>query len=189
VRHFALHVAGRVEAGEGVLALLSLLESDVLSLVAGLEAAHEDHGDLALALTFAADRGLFFSDNPVAILVEFKIFAENAWFARADDVHWDELVVLGLLVDLRLHLQAVIETSLEVLGEHEAESQVLLVGEIGSVEDKFPVELASALVDLGVSLEELELHGVASRVVEGALSDHVVHFHVRAVGCLLHAAV
>lgn len=53
--HFAFHVAGRVKASEGVLALLSLLESDVLGLIAGLEAAHEDHRDLALALTFATD--------------------------------------------------------------------------------------------------------------------------------------
>ena len=122
-------------------------------------------------------------------MVEFKVFAEDAWFALAYDVHGDKLVVLGLLVDLCLDLEAVIETSLEVLGEHESESQVLLVWEIGGVEDEFTVELPGALVDLGVSLEELELHGVASCVVEGALSDHIVHLHVRAVCCLLHAAV
>jgi len=122
VSHFAFHVTGRVKASESVLALLSLLESNVLGLVAGLEAAHEDHRDLTLALTFATDRALFFSDNPVTKLIEFKIFAEDAWLARADNVHGEELVGLGLLVNLCLYLEAIIETSLKVLGEHEAES-------------------------------------------------------------------
>ena len=92
-------------------------------------------------------------------------------------------------VDLSFHLETVIDASLRIFREHETESQVLLVGKVLGVEDELAVKFAGALIGLAVSLEELELHGVASRVVECALCDHVVDLDVSSVGSLLDTAI
>ncbi len=187
--HFALLVLGRVEACEGVLFLDLVLEGDVLDFVASLEAADEDDRDLALSFSLAGDGGLLLSNDPVAVLVQFEIFSPNVGFSIAGQVHGNELLNLSLALDLCLDLKTVVNTTFGVFGEHETEFQVLIVGEVLGVKDELAVEFAGALIDLGVSLEELELHSVSSRVVDGALSDYVVDFHVSAVGCLLNTAV
>lgn len=81
-------------------------------------------------------------------------------------------------VDLGGDLEAVILAILGVVGEHEAEFEVLLVGKALSGEDDAAVQLANTLIHLGVHVEELELHGVALRVVDSGGGDDVVDLHV-----------
>lgn len=81
------------------------------------------------------------------------------------------------MVDSRHHLDAVVLASFRV-SEHETEAEVLLVWQIYGVEREAAVELADALVNIGVLAEELQLHRVALRVVDGGGSDHVVDLGV-----------
>ena len=85
---------------------------------------------------------------------------------------------LALVVHFRGDLEAVVLARAGVVGEEEAEFQVLLVGHLCGVEDKAAVELAHSFVDDAVLLEKLELHGVALGVSLRGLSDDVVYFDV-----------
>ena len=80
------------------------------------------------------------------------------------------------MVDACRDLQAVELICLLVLGEHETEIQVLVVGHALGREHKAAVELAHALVHLAVGGEKLQLHRVL--LFGGARRDHVVDLHV-----------
>ena len=77
----------------------------------------------------------------------------------------------------RQYLKAVIHAGLGVC-KHETEAKILLVWKVFCVECDAAVELAYAFVDLAVLLEELQLHGVALRVVDCARRDHVVDLDI-----------
>ena len=83
-----------------------------------------------------------------------------------------------LAVDDSGQLQSIEHARGGVLREHEPEFQVLLVRELGCVEDETPVELAHAFVNLTVLLGELKAERVALGVALRGLGDDVVDLDV-----------
>lgn len=106
------------------------------------------------------------------------LFRVDIGLAPGGDVDVGKLVRLELMVDPGVDLEAVILGRLRVSCKHETEAEVLIVWEVFSVESHAAMEFAHAFVHLTVFLEELELHCVAFRVVDGTIRDQVVELDV-----------
>jgi len=89
-------------------------------------------------------------------------------------------VASQLLVSLGLsrYLKTVILSLLFVVGEHEPEFEVLLVGHFFRVENEAAVELSDALIHLTVLLEELQLHSIALSIIDCASCNKIVNLHI-----------
>ena len=75
-----------IEAGQSVLTLLTLLEGDIVAIVACAKLADEDHGELASALSIALSQALVLAEDPVGlglIVSDFSVLVDvRALLAR-----------------------------------------------------------------------------------------------------------
>ena len=100
-------------------------------------------------------------NNPVVLLVsdDVDIIIEDVWLLRCRYIVVGKCpsVASWLFVSLGLshYLETIILSLLLIVGENEAEFEVLLVGHLFRVEDEAAMELPDALINLAVLLEKL----------------------------------
>ena len=149
-----------VVADEGVQVLFVLLNRDVTLRIHSVEVANEGHRNLTLSSVFTSNRRLVLENHPVVLRVsdDIDFIIEDVRLMRRRDIFMGECPGVAsqlLVLDLRQYFDTVILSLLFVVSENEAESEVLLVGHLLSVEDEAAVELPDALIHFTVLLEEL----------------------------------
>ena len=179
-----LGVLSFVVANEGVQTLLVLLNGNVTLFIHSVEVANEGHNNLTLSRVITSNRRLVFECNPVILLVndDIEVIIKDVRLLRRRDIVMGESpsVASKLLVSLGLgsYLKTIISSLLYVVGENEAEFEVLLVGHLFRVEDEATVELPDTLIDLTVLLEKLQLHSIALSIIEIACCYQIVNLHI-----------
>jgi len=179
-----LGVLSFVVANEGVQILLVLLNGNVILFIHSVEVANEGHNNLTLSRVITSNRRLVFECNPVILLVndDIDVIIEDVRLLRRRDIVMGESpsVASKLIISLGLgsYLKTIISSLLFVVGENEAEFEVLLVGHLFRVEDEATVELPDTLIDLTVLLEKLQLHSIALSIIEIACCYQIVNLHI-----------
>jgi len=169
---------------EGIHILFILINRDVSILIHSVEVANEGHNNLTLSRVITSNRRLVFECNPVILLVNdnIDVIIEDVRLLRRRDIVMGESpsVASKLLIPLGLgsYLKAIISSLLFIVGENEAEFEVLLVGHLFRVKDEAAVELSDTLIDLTVLLEKLQLHSIALRIIEIACCNQIVNLHI-----------
>ena len=142
----SLRVLGSVEADQVILELLAHLQSDVVLVIHCVEGSDEGDAQFATTRLFAHSVGLFLQQNPIVLLVALEVGTrEHVGLVLTVDVLVKERgsgKVLACLDLLHPDHQTIVLAVIGLLrGESKAELDVLIVGEILSVERETAVKL------------------------------------------------
>jgi len=142
----SLCVLGSVEADQVILELLAHLQSDVVLVIHCVEGSDEGDAQFATTRLFTHSVRLFLQQNPIVVLVALEVGTrEHVGLVLTVDVLVKERgsgEALACLDLLHPDHQTIVLAVIGLLrGESKAELDVLIVGEILSVERETAVKL------------------------------------------------